>query len=324
MWPPDPSKPYPSLMTLSPPLSSWLTPFWTYGFLAVPLTNHGLFYLWAFACAVPSLWNPHGPRIPMNPSLSPFRSHLRCHPSGQPSLSVCPHQLKHPPPPNLSLCTLILLYFPFTRGGGEGTGEGRERNSQKEECLGGQPHSGLSRSLLCSRPPTRAKAQKREQAKGRRVLAKGEKGEDIRAGRAAQAAGIQGEASSREEEDALRASSQAPGVTPAVPLPDCVTSGRHASLWPRESTAAIIAGVWSLSRVRVTCDPVNGNPPASSVHEISQARTLEWLAISFSGGSSRPRDRTHISCTADGFSTAEPPGKLYTAATGDHQSGPVI
>lgn len=60
-------------------------------------------------------------------SLSPFRSHLRCHPSGQPSLSACPHQLKDPPPPNLSLCTLILLYFPFTRGGGEGTGEGREK-----------------------------------------------------------------------------------------------------------------------------------------------------------------------------------------------------
>lgn len=42
-------------MTLSPPLSSWLTPFWTDGFLAVPLTIHGSFYLWAFACALPSL-----------------------------------------------------------------------------------------------------------------------------------------------------------------------------------------------------------------------------------------------------------------------------
>jgi len=150
--------------------------------------------------------------------------------------------------------------------------------------LGGQPHSGLSQPLLCSWPPTRAKAQKREQAEGCRVLAEGERGEDIRAGRAAQAAGIQGEASSREEEDALRASSQAPGVTPALSLRDCVTSGRRASLWTRESTAAITAVVWSLSRVRVSCDPMNGNPPASSVHGISQARTLEWLAISFSRG----------------------------------------
>ena len=36
--------------------------------------------------------------------------------------------------------------------------------------------------------------------------------------------------------------------------------------------------------------------PGSSVHEISQARRLEWIAISSSRGSSRPRDRTHVSC----------------------------
>ena len=36
--------------------------------------------------------------------------------------------------------------------------------------------------------------------------------------------------------------------------------------------------------------------PGSSVHGIFQARTLEWVAISFSRGSSQPRDGTHISC----------------------------
>ena len=36
--------------------------------------------------------------------------------------------------------------------------------------------------------------------------------------------------------------------------------------------------------------------PGSSVHGISQARILEWVAIPFSRGSSRPRDRTRISC----------------------------
>ena len=36
--------------------------------------------------------------------------------------------------------------------------------------------------------------------------------------------------------------------------------------------------------------------PGSSVHGISQARILEWVAISFSRGSSRPRDQTSISC----------------------------
>ena len=45
------------------------------------------------------------------------------------------------------------------------------------------------------------------------------------------------------------------------------------------------------------CDPMDCSPPGSSVREILQARILEWiLAISFSRGSSRPRDRTWVSC----------------------------
>ena len=38
------------------------------------------------------------------------------------------------------------------------------------------------------------------------------------------------------------------------------------------------------------------NAPGSSVHGISQARTLEWVAISFSRGSSQPRDWICLSC----------------------------
>ena len=41
--------------------------------------------------------------------------------------------------------------------------------------------------------------------------------------------------------------------------------------------------------------PVDRSPPGSSVHRILQARILEWVAIPFSGGSSQPRDRTHVS-----------------------------
>ena len=37
-------------------------------------------------------------------------------------------------------------------------------------------------------------------------------------------------------------------------------------------------------------NPMDCSPPSSSVHRISQARILEWVAISFSRGSSRPRD----------------------------------
>ena len=35
--------------------------------------------------------------------------------------------------------------------------------------------------------------------------------------------------------------------------------------------------------------------PGSAVHGILQARVLEWVAISFSRGSSQPRDRTRVS-----------------------------
>ena len=37
-------------------------------------------------------------------------------------------------------------------------------------------------------------------------------------------------------------------------------------------------------------DPLDFNPPGSSVYDIFQARTLKWVAIPFSRGSSQPRD----------------------------------
>ena len=44
------------------------------------------------------------------------------------------------------------------------------------------------------------------------------------------------------------------------------------------------------------CDPMDYNPPGSSVHGVPQARILEWIAISFSKGSFPSRDRTRVSC----------------------------
>ena len=46
------------------------------------------------------------------------------------------------------------------------------------------------------------------------------------------------------------------------------------------------------------CDPMDCSLPSSSVHGILQARILEWVAISFSRGSSRPRDRIASAMTA--------------------------
>ena len=47
------------------------------------------------------------------------------------------------------------------------------------------------------------------------------------------------------------------------------------------------------------CDPMDSSLPGSSVHGIFQARVLEWVAISFSKGSSWPRDRTQVSRIVD-------------------------
>ena len=61
---------------------------------------------------------------------------------------------------------------------------------------------------------------------------------------------------------------------------------------------------------------MDGSPPGSFVHGNFQARILEWVAISFSWGTSQPRDRTHICVSAldsldglDGFFATEPSGK---------------
>ena len=53
------------------------------------------------------------------------------------------------------------------------------------------------------------------------------------------------------------------------------------------------------------CDPMDWSLPGSSIRGIFQARILEWSAISFSRGSSQPRDRTWVSHTA---------GRLFTVS----------
>ena len=53
--------------------------------------------------------------------------------------------------------------------------------------------------------------------------------------------------------------------------------------------------VKSLSHVWLFVTPWTCGPPSSSIHGIFQARILEWVAISFSRRSSRPRDWTRVS-----------------------------
>ena len=50
----------------------------------------------------------------------------------------------------------------------------------------------------------------------------------------------------------------------------------------RFTLAAAAAAAKSLQSCLILCDPVDGSPPGSPVPGILQARTLEWVAISFS------------------------------------------
>ena len=72
-------------------------------------------------------------------------------------------------------------------------------------------------------------------------------------------------------------------------------------------TSSSIILPYFMCSVAVSCptlyDPMECSPPGSSIHRISQARWLEWVAISSSRVSSWPRDQIQVSCVS-------PVGKL--------------
>ena len=61
-------------------------------------------------------------------------------------------------------------------------------------------------------------------------------------------------------------------------------------------TLAKLGGNGLVAVLSYSCDPMDCSLPGSTVHEISQAGILGWVAITFSRGSSQPRDRTCVSC----------------------------
>ena len=64
--------------------------------------------------------------------------------------------------------------------------------------------------------------------------------------------------------------------------------GSHFSLslvgpgWDRTICISVAAAAKSFQSCPTLCDPMDGSPPGSPVPGILQARTLEWVAISFS------------------------------------------
>ena len=79
-----------------------------------------------------------------------------------------------------------------------------------------------------------------------------------------------------------------------------------------------ISVVWSLSHIRIFCEPMDHNLLVSfpsSFPGTSQARILEWVAISFSRGSSWSRVEPPSPALAGRFLTTEPLGKPSSIST---------
>ena len=100
-----------------------------------------------------------------------------------------------------------------------------------------------------------------------------------------------------------------------------VINGMSVSLWNSWGNLKL-RGLWKVIRIRwdhkgralvnriesesdvaqscpALCNSMDYSLPGSSVHGVFQAIVLEWIAISFSRGSSQPRDRTRVSCIVD-------------------------
>ena len=73
--------------------------------------------------------------------------------------------------------------------------------------------------------------------------------------------------------------------------------------WDSLCPNALITSLFGEVKVPQSC-PTLCDPMDYTVHGILQARILEWVAISFSRGSSQARDRIQVSCIAGRFFTS--------------------
>ena len=93
------------------------------------------------------------------------------------------------------------------------------------------------------------------------------------------------------------------------------------SLWPEGGGFLSVKMKVLVAQMGPTLwNPMDCNPPASSVRGILQARILEWVAIPFSRASSQPKDWTQFSCIAGRFFTI----RATAAAAKSLQSCPTL
>ena len=87
-----------------------------------------------------------------------------------------------------------------------------------------------------------------------------------------------------------------PNSSSVVPFSSCPQSFPESRSFPMSQFFTVS----EVAQLRPTlCDPMDCSLPGFSIHENFQARVVEWVAISFSRGSSQPRDRTWVFTVGD-------------------------
>ena len=84
-------------------------------------------------------------------------------------------------------------------------------------------------------------------------------------------------------------------------------AGRFLSIWATREAHFYSAAAKSLQSCPTLCDPIDGSPPGSPVPGILQARTLEWVALSFSNAwkwKVKAKSLSHVRLLATPWTTA--------------------
>ena len=87
-------------------------------------------------------------------------------------------------------------------------------------------------------------------------------------------------------------------ILPALIVPQVVECILHNVWFSRRKVTAAAAAAKPLQSCPTLCDPIDGSPPGSPIPGILQARTLEWVAMPFSGDLLDPgiKPISYISC----------------------------
>ena len=101
-------------------------------------------------------------------------------------------------------------------------------------------------------------------------------------------AGRRGKEAAGAQESVKRRWERVPGLEPRDPRAEGQSGEGHGSGHPGPDSSwrlpTCVLPWCAVGSVVSPCDPMDGSPPGSSVHGVSQVRTLEWVAISSSRG----------------------------------------